>query len=153
MTHRFPARGFLAVVWIALITSAIATPALAESDEALWAVNLGQWSSHFDSDAENETHNLVAVEYDGWMIGYFKNSDDNDAVLAGYHFRWPMNDWFTPGVRLGIGTGYDSGIADSGVKAALLLTGFFHVDGIGVELNLLPWPDDGLISAGFRYEF
>ena len=138
---------------VVVIVLASAPPAFADSEKGLWALNLGQWSSHFDNDKENETHNLVAVEYDGWTAGYMRNSDDNDSLVAGYHFRWPLNDWFTPGVRVGLATGYDDGINDSGIYAGILLTGFFHIDGVGVEFNLLPWPDDGFVSAGFRFEF
>lgn len=141
------------VAFLVVVLLASASSAFADSEERQWAVNLGQWSSHFDNDDDNETHDLIAVEYKGWHAGYMRNSDDNDSFLAGYHFRWPLNDWFTPGVRLAVATGYDDGIADSGINAGLFLTGFFHIDGVGVELNLLPLPDDGLISAGFRFEF
>lgn len=81
------------------------------------------------------------------------NSDDNESLVAGYHFRWPLNEWFTPGMRLGIGTGYDNGISGTGVSLVLVFSAFFHSNGRGVELNLFPNPSGGFVSAGFRFEF
>lgn len=134
----------LAIACSGLMTLASAVHA------ADWAINLGQWSKHWRGDAENNTHHLVAVEYQGWTLGGMINSDDEASVLAGHHFQWPLNAWFTPGLRLGVATGYDNGIGGSGVQFGAVVSGFLHHDGVGVELNASP---SGFVSAGLRWEF
>jgi len=135
-----------------VVAAAVATSVVAQADDAPWAVNLGLWSKHWNLDADNETHNLIAGEYKGWTMGYMRNSEDEDSVLAGYHFHWPVTDWFTPGILIGAASGYDDGLGKAGVVPAGMLTGFFHVDGVGIQVNLLPWTS-GVVAAGFRFEF
>lgn len=113
-----------------------------------WSLNLGQWSWH-RGDADNAIHHLVAVEYRGWMLGGMINSHDRASLIAGYHFRKPLTDWFTAGLRVGAATSYDNGLGDTGIRPAAVLSAFFHRKGVGVEVNLAP---SGVISAGFRWD-
>lgn len=49
------------------------------------AVYLGAWSKHVGKHRQdkNETHNFIAVEYEGWLLGHMKNSFNEDTwVLA-----------------------------------------------------------------------
>lgn len=67
--------GFMAVLVLAL------------SMETRADVLLGAWSTHFNSDYEyNEQHNLVAVEMNSYVAGYFKNSYNRDTVFIAKEF-------------------------------------------------------------------
>ncbi|CAH0533817.1 hypothetical protein VST7929_01692 [Vibrio stylophorae] len=66
---------------------------------------LGGWSHHFVDDITNETHELVAIEYQNVIVGTAINSYARRAYFVGgdfstvkYHLEW--------GVIAGLMTGY-----------------------------------------------
>lgn len=75
----------MGTVAVVVLLVAVAMPGPVTADEQ-WALNLGQWSWHWD-DVDNQDHHLVAIEYRGWTVGGMINSDDNTSLIAGYHFR------------------------------------------------------------------
>ena len=49
-------------------------------------VMVGGWSKHFHDKGQNETHDLMAVEYDSVIAGTFVNSYGDRSYVAGYDF-------------------------------------------------------------------
>ena len=51
-------------------------------------LHTGAWSHHVGSEYDyNETHNLLAVEHNGYLAGYFKNSQNDDSALVAARWR------------------------------------------------------------------
>lgn len=70
-------------------------------------VFLGGWSHHLSTPDLNETHNLVAIEHNGWIGGYFKNSYNDDSGFAGKMLTVSESKNYEVGVALGVVYGYD----------------------------------------------
>ncbi len=86
----------------------------------------GAWSEHITGnhqenevgtlDVTNSEHNLLAYEKDSYIVGYFKNSFNNDTIVVGKRFElFELGD-FKAGVYTGATYGYYScrGMADLG---------------------------------------
>ncbi|ENC6709911.1 hypothetical protein ABKY54_004521 [Vibrio harveyi] len=68
----------------------------------------GGWSQHFfkqPGPALNYKNDLLAVEYDNWIVGTFKNSYDDRTYTAAYDFNWQRDD-LEYGVAVGLNYGY-----------------------------------------------
>lgn len=68
----------------AFVILAAAYSANVKSETYLYA---GAWSKHFGNEEYNEQHNLVAIEHQNVIGGYFRNSYDEDALTLGYKFK------------------------------------------------------------------
>lgn len=89
---------------------------LATAASADYSVYLGAWSYHapwatYDYQDEpdgsfNETHNLVAVKYDGWGFGHYKNSYRHDSYFISRELVSRQWGSFRPSVHAIIVTGY-----------------------------------------------
>ena len=61
----------------------------------------GAWSHHFEEHpAEkggwryNESHDLIGIEYEGWLVAYYKNSfNDDGAIVAKEFFQRSYGDF------------------------------------------------------------
>jgi len=69
---------------------------------------LGAWSRHIpaSSSITNETHNLVAVEHNGWQSGYFKNSYGKDSIFVARTFRLRYSKYVNFTFSVGLNRGY-----------------------------------------------
>lgn len=54
----------------------------------------------------NETHNLLAVQYGKYFIGYFKNSYHDDSALVGYNVYHRSYEYFDVDLYVGASYGY-----------------------------------------------
>lgn len=149
MRHTRKGASMLLMASCVVVACLIPPAACARGD---WAINLGQWSWHPDG-ADNDVHDLIALEYRGWMIGRMVNSYDRTSVMVGYHLQRPVTDWLKVGLRLGAATGYQESwlsFTGEGIQPSALLSAFLHWKGVGVEVNTLP---PVFVSIGFRWEF
>lgn len=73
------------------------------------AVYGGAWSRHIGKNRHgmNEVHELIAFEYDGWVLGHMKNSFNDSTWLFGRDFNLISNDYIGFGVIGGVTYGYD----------------------------------------------
>lgn len=72
-------------------------------------LHLGGWSKHLVDGNFNETHHLIAIEHDNYIIGGFVNSFDDYTLLAGKKFSWQNeNESLEWGFLVGITYGYSS---------------------------------------------
>lgn len=78
-----------------------------ESGDNSKAIYLGWWSKHLLSEAENETHNFIAFEYNNYQIGGFTNSHNDYTIEATYNFNLYEINYFQFGVLAGLSYGYD----------------------------------------------
>ncbi|EDM46257.1 hypothetical protein [Marinobacter algicola] len=70
-------------------------------------LHAGAWSQHFSDEQRNETHDLIAVEVDSYMAGYFENSYSEDALFAAKRWSWQYGN-FEAGIAVGAVYGYRS---------------------------------------------
>lgn len=77
-------------------------------ERTTYTIYYGGWSKHLnDSDVDrNENNQLMAFEYQNWIIGTFENSFYDRTWLAGYNFKYTW-DRLEVGAVLGISYGYD----------------------------------------------
>lgn len=67
----------------------------------------GAWSTHTatNEDAiQNSNHRLLAYEYNNIVIGYFRNTDDNDTAVLVYQFN--VMNYGNIEFNLGVGINY-----------------------------------------------
>lgn len=69
-------------------------------------IYLGGWSHHLNGGDYNETHNLIAVECDQFIGGYFLNSYSQDTFFFGYKANVVDNSYFNAGLMFGGMHGY-----------------------------------------------
>lgn len=72
---------------------------------------LGGWSQHFNTKGDgsitlNESHNIVAVEYNNWLVGYFKNSYNDDSGVVARKYRIMSGNNLSFDVAIGTVYGY-----------------------------------------------
>lgn len=85
---------------IAFTLLLISTVTFAKEDSELYLYT-GAWSHHFaDHPAEkggwkyNESHDLVGLEYKGWLAAYYKNTFyDDGAIVAKELLQWSYGDF------------------------------------------------------------
>ena len=70
------------------------------------SVYAGAWSKHISSDAPNETHNLAALEYKGYLGGKFKNSYNDNTIFAAINYKKNFTKNVEAGIVLGLNYGY-----------------------------------------------
>ena len=89
------------------IRSTIAAALLAASAQATADTYLhtGAWSQHFSDRTYNESHNLLAVDYKSYVVGYFENSYGEDSFIAAKRWSWQYGNW-EAGVSAGAVYGY-----------------------------------------------
>ncbi|QZI92673.1 hypothetical protein SIPHO059v1_p0078 [Vibrio phage 264E42.1] len=77
-------------------------------ERTTYTIYYGGWSKHLnDSDVDrNENNQLMAFEYQNWIIGTFENSFYDRTWLAGYNFKYNWHE-LEVGVVVGISYGYD----------------------------------------------
>jgi hypothetical protein len=98
-------------LWILLIMVSALYASYAEAETKVY---LGAWSTHLVTDGDyNETHNLVAVEHNGWIAGTFKNSYSRESWFAGKTWEWG-GDKFSYGLMAGAVRGYTKCYGDDG---------------------------------------
>lgn len=96
-------------ILLTLILSLISTYSLANEEEPSLDIYLGGWSYHVDAEFDyNESHNMVAIEYENIVFGSFKNSFDEDTYLLGYHWYKDVDDFRIGGMGL-LTHGYSKG--------------------------------------------
>lgn len=99
---------FIVFIFIVLISSCQTSPAYAET-----SLLLGGWSHHFIEKAENENHRLVAIDSAPIIIGYFRNSFNNDSVFAAYSHHVKFYSKVSGFAYLGAVRGYEECFGDS----------------------------------------
>lgn len=116
------------------------------------AVYLGGWSHHFRDHGEtNETHNLVMVEYENFLVGTMENSYDHRSVILGYGVDLRETDYVDIRLVAGAMSGYQDTPA-SQWKGITPLFGFtFEANTPYVKPVLLVTPYLGLVT--FKVEF
>ena len=73
----------------------------------MFNLHLGGASHHLDHNEDfdyNESHNLVLIERESYVGGYFKNSYGNDSLLAAKRYDWTykrINYGFMAGIVYG----------------------------------------------------
>lgn len=72
------------------------------------AIYLGAWSKHIQPAPQirNETHNLVGVEYGGYMVSTFKNSFGAETFAVAKRFELFETQNFKAGLYVGATYGY-----------------------------------------------
>lgn len=72
------------------------------------AIYLGAWSTHVKPSAvvTNEKHDLVAIEYGGYMVSSFKNSFDDHTIAVAKRFEIFESGNWKAGVYIGASYGY-----------------------------------------------
>ncbi len=72
------------------------------------SIYLGAWSDHIShqDDVKNSQHDLIAYEHNSYIVGYFKNSFNNDTALIGKRFNLFDAGDFNFGVYGGVTYGY-----------------------------------------------
>ena len=72
------------------------------------AIYVGAWSKHINPDKTvvNEKHDLVGVEYKGYMVTSFENSFGHHTVAIGKRFELFETENFKGAVYLGASYGY-----------------------------------------------
>lgn len=75
------------------------------------SVYVGAWSKHLllsDEHVKNEKHDLLAVEYNGWLGGRFTNTFGKTTFVLGKNFRYPLTQNIEVGLMAGATYGYAS---------------------------------------------
>jgi len=109
---------FYGLMIIIMTTPAMADLSLEKPDKPLneqWMVAVGGWSKHmngFSDGVTNETHNIFAVEHDGWSAGYFKNSYGRDTFFVAKVWRKEFLKDIEGSAAFGISRGYTRCIGD-----------------------------------------
>lgn len=83
-----------------LVLATLSLPVQAEN------IHFGGWSKHLGGGENNETHKLLALEKDNFIVGRFKNSHSKTSMVVGYNFQSNTNH-FNYGLTLGGVTGYE----------------------------------------------
>lgn len=124
---------------VLLMSSCVAAPAYADLSleapdkplEDQWIFAIGGWSKHmsdFSDDITNETHNILAVERDGWSAGYFENSYGRDTFFVGHTWR---KEFFMEhlefSAQLGINYGYRECFGDKSTTKNICPHGYLGV--------------------------
>lgn len=97
-------------------------------------IYLGAWSKHFVEGEYNEVHNMVGINYDSWVVAYFKNSYNRHTGLLGKDWRWHYKDLHY-GVIGGLTYGYRECYGDNGRKARACL---FLAPYLGYDAKFAP---------------
>jgi len=98
--------------WILLSFVIIGAALSISNAEAETKVYLGAWSTHLVTDGDfNESHDLVAVEHNGWIAGRFVNSYSRESWFAGKTWEWGGHN-FSYGVMAGAVRGYTTCYGD-----------------------------------------
>lgn len=95
-------------IWLGLMTICVLLLVLlASKAEAETYLHTGAWSHHIGSDYDyNEQHDLLAVEHENVMAGYFRNLFGDDSALAGYRFTDQWTEHVEASVLVGASYGY-----------------------------------------------
>ena len=95
-----------------------------------YTMHIGGWSHHLNPnkyDFEyNESHEMLAIEYQNWVVGTFINSFYDRTWLVGYNFKKDLTDEIQVGAMLALSYGYDEeDVAEE--KLALNHKGFMPI--------------------------
>ena len=97
---------------------------------------LGAWSHHFDKEAENESHDLVAITHSYYMLGYYKNSYDNDSIIAAFNLESEPSSNFSVFSYLGLVRGYETCYGDRARSDTKVLACPYAVVGVKYHTGL-----------------
>lgn len=80
------------------------------------AIYLGAWSKHIKpaSSINNEKHDLVGIEYGGYMLSTFKTSFGAEAFGVAKRYELFETENFKAGVYIGISYGYRGSCSQTG---------------------------------------
>jgi|AntDeeMinimDraft_6_1070357.scaffolds.fasta_scaffold13922_2 hypothetical protein len=90
---------------IIAILLALSVP-VAAKDFYLYTGALTYHPDGFDEGVTNESHALVAIEYDSVMAGYYDNSFGDPTVFASYRFHTNIAKHVEAGLQIGVNFGY-----------------------------------------------
>ena len=79
------------------------------------AIYLGAWSKHIQphETIDNESHNLVGIEYGGYMVSSFKNSFGLETYGVAKRFEIFQTQNFKAGLYVGVSYGYRGSCSQS----------------------------------------
>lgn len=123
------------IILLFLSTSSFAS----DEDEQIW-VHRYMWSHHFDDKDLNETHNLIGLEYNDWLVARYYNSDyRNTTLIAKYFDKCTDISIFNAcgGLLLGVANGYTY-INDGDYAPYAIPTLRLSYKRLGIELNGIP---------------
>lgn len=91
-----------------ILTTLLLTLSLSSFADSLY---LGGWSKHFIVKGDgsiplNESHNIVAIERNNWIAGYFKNSYFDDSALVARKYHIMSNNTWALDIAVGASYGY-----------------------------------------------
>lgn len=116
-----PERGFGILILLLLVLLGLVVLAAAEAQaDSLYT---GAWSTHLSSGEYNEQHDLIAYERDRYILGYFKNSYNDDTIFIAKHWYKDLHD-LRVGVYGGVMYGYRDclrGGADRGKRVCPMI--------------------------------
>jgi len=92
----------LMLVLTCLLLDVISFQAQADS------ISLGAWSKHINPGPEvnNETHELIAIEYHGYAVWHFKNSFSRETFAVAKYYDLFEKGYFKGGLYVGMTYGY-----------------------------------------------
>ena len=99
-------------LWLLLSFVLLCAALSASNAEAETKVYVGAWSIHLVTDGDyNESHDLLAIEHNGWIAGRFVNSYSRESWFAGKTWEWGADN-FRYGVMAGAVRGYTTCYGD-----------------------------------------
>lgn len=117
--------GMKSIVSVLLTVALSATTVVAETRLAI-----GGWSHHYawKDTITNETHNILALEHEGYSAGYFKNSFDRDTFFVAKNWRWGLSENINLTASLGLNKGYRMCYGDDDSNSNICPHGYLGVE-------------------------
>lgn len=114
----------------------------------------GAWSTHLiTEDYTNETHNLVGVEYKGFVAGYFENSYGRDTVFVGKFMETNLTENISGFVIVGAMHGYTRCVGEDGSSKNLCLMASVGASYTRYKVQPTVFMLGDAVAGGFRYQF
>lgn len=148
-TRKTVTRDTKVTTWLIVVLFFCLAFVLASTDECKAdTLYLGQKSHHFNPVGRGivrESHALAIYEHSsGWMVGYWRNSYNNDSYAVGYHhYLWKTSNKGEPDMSFGLKGGVVTGYNTPVFGAINVQIGYFDV-------NIVP---SEVVSVGLKFDW
>jgi hypothetical protein len=121
---------------------------LSNADSNLRYIHLGMVSKHFNGDDYNETHDLIALDYKDYTVGYYTNSYYNPSYFIVKNRRLKeISANVHLGFKYGIIYGYDTSAGKTVPFSVPSM--FFDFDPVGFDINYA----GSVVSLQLKFKF
>ena len=132
-----------------IVACAMAFANNAKAETAIWA---GAWSAHPFSEGDyTSSHDLFAIEHEGFLGARYRNSYGREAYALGYGKTWRYGDLRLSGY-VGATTGYTTCWGDDGGRSTVcpMAVGAAHYTRFRIQPGVLMFGEALAISIRFE---